>query len=137
MRLAASGRECDGPRMGEDWLGALVHRPNHDLSSSRIQSPSHSRRVPPNLGIISAHVGYHVVQGFASLRKQIADANGESPGQRGYWTVVREKPHTYPPHPGHPLAPEGQTRSRKDTLAHATDTLAHPTDTLAQRHARA
>ena len=117
---AASPRSSTLLQRSVVWLGARVHRLNHDLSSSRSQSPSHSRppaalrtRVPP----VSAHVGYITVQGAggASLRKPIADANGDSPGKRGHWKVVGgpgRRPHTYPPHPGHPLAPEGKTRSR-------------------------
>ena len=130
---AASPRSSTLLQRSVVWLGARVHRPNHDLSSSRIHEPSHSRRAPPNS--INAHVVYITVQGAggASLRKPIADANGDSPGKRGYWKVMGgpgRRPHTYPPHPGHPLAPEGKTRSRRDTLVHRHARAR-------QRHARA
>ena len=91
---------------------------------------------------VNAHVGYITVQGTerTSLRKPIADANGDSPGKRGHWKVVGgpgRRPHTYPPHPGHPLAPEGKTRSRRDTLAHRHARARHGHARARNRHARA
>ena len=117
---AAIPRSSTGVRSGRATgsAAAPVAPPSR---TPRIHEPSHSRRLP--LNSISAHVGYHVVQGFASLRKQIADANGDSPGQRGYWKVVRGGPtpirHTRGTH-WHLRArhARAETRSCTDTLTH-------------------
>ena len=131
-----SGRKCSrGPS------ARLISLPSQ---SSHILEPSHSRPLAANrtcVPPVSAHVGYITVQGTerTSLRKQIADANGDSPGKRGYWKVVGgpgRRPHTYPPHPGHPLAPEGLTRSRMQRTRSRTPRTRSHRDTLAHQNAR-
>jgi len=83
-----SGRQ--GSRGPSARLPSLPSQPHH------LQGPSHSRPLAANrtcVPPVSAHVGYITVQvPQALLRKQIADANGESPGKRGYWQGVGELP---------------------------------------------
>ena len=110
-------------------LISLLSHSSHtawDRHSSRI-------RVPPH--IINAPTGPAQGARMNTAPPHEADRRSQwrSPGQGGYWQVLRERAQDLTATPRAPIGTWGETRSRKDTLALATDTLALATDTLAHQ----
>ena len=153
---AASPRSSTPLRRSRGQLGALVPRQAPDLSSGRIQSPSHPRRLPPIS--INAHVG--------RPKRHRRSSGGRSPSIGGTvlgksWTLAvtggttsrrSERTQRRPPHPRQPPTPEGDTLAQRHARArharacngHARASNGHAraetrscTDTLAHGHARA
>ena len=122
-----SGRHCNrGPSAR---FSALPSQPHHfplDRHSSRI-------RVPPFSINASTRPAHGARKNTAPPHEADRRSQWRSPGQGGYWQVLRERAQDLTATPRAPIGTWGETRSRKDTLALATDTLALATDTLAHQ----